>query len=83
MPKQSYSLIYAPATKEHLLEIDKEHHSLVRETIVQQFTFEPEVESKPEALEASCGTRIGVGDTLRSPKQVSRVLQSAQQSKTG
>ena len=46
MLKQPYSLIYAPATKEHLLVIDKEHHSLVRETIVEQLTFEPDVESR-------------------------------------
>ena len=46
MPKQPYSLIYAPATKKHLLGIDKEHHSLVRETIVEQLTFDPEVESR-------------------------------------
>ena len=57
MPKQRYSLIYAPATKEHLLVIDKEHHSLVRETIVEQLAFEPDVESrKSEASEASRGT---------------------------
>ena len=46
MPKQPYSLIYAPATKEHLLVIDKGHHSLVREMIVEQLTFEPDVESR-------------------------------------
>ena len=46
MPKQPYSLIYAPAIKEQLLQIDKEHHSLIRYAIAEQLTFEPEVESR-------------------------------------
>ena len=46
MPKEPYPLIYAPATKEHLFEINKENHSLVRDAIVEQLTFEPEVESR-------------------------------------
>ena len=43
---EPYALIYAPATKKHLLEIDKEHHSLIRDAIAGQLTFEPEVESR-------------------------------------
>ena len=46
MPKGPYPLIYAPATKEHLLEIEKENHALIRDAIVEQLTFEPEVESR-------------------------------------
>jgi mRNA-degrading endonuclease RelE of RelBE toxin-antitoxin system len=46
MPKQPYTLIYAPAAKKHLLAIGKEHHSLIRDAIVEQLTFEPDVESR-------------------------------------
>ena len=46
MPRKPYTLIYAPATKKHLLEIDKEYHPLIRDAIIEQLTFEPEVESR-------------------------------------
>ena len=46
MPKQPYTLVYAPATKKHLLTIGKEHHSLIRDAIVEQLTSAPGVESR-------------------------------------
>jgi hypothetical protein len=46
MPKQPYSLIYSPVTKKHLLTIGKENHSLIRDEIVNQLTFEPLMESR-------------------------------------
>jgi hypothetical protein len=46
MPKQPYSLIYAPVTKKHLLTIGKENHSLIRDEIVNQLKFEPLMESR-------------------------------------
>ena len=84
MPQERYSLIYAPAIKNHLLEIDKEHHSLVRNTIVEQLTFEPEVESqnrkplkRPVVLDSEWEIRFGRQNRFRvfyrvrkNPKQV-------------
>ena len=84
MPKQPYSLIYAPAIKEQLLQIDKEHHSLIRDAIAEQLTFESEVESRnPETAQASCCPGIGMGNTVRISESVSGVLQSPQESKDG
>jgi hypothetical protein len=84
MPKRPYTLVYAPATKEHLLAIDKEHHSLIRDAIVEQLRFEPDVESRnrkplkrPVLPESEWEIRFGHQNMLRvfyrvreNPRQV-------------
>jgi mRNA-degrading endonuclease RelE of RelBE toxin-antitoxin system len=45
-PKQLYSLIYAPITKEHLKYIDKKHYSLIKSTIEERLFYEPLVQNR-------------------------------------
>src|SRR5262245_45205046 len=44
--RQPYSLVYAPEVKDHLRAIERQHHSLIRETIQEQLLFEPEAETR-------------------------------------
>lgn len=39
-------LIYAPEVKGHLEPIDRKHHSLIRRTIEEQLSFEPDTETR-------------------------------------
>ncbi len=42
----SFSLIYAPIVKRHLLTIKARHRSTIRAKIVEQLSFEPDVETR-------------------------------------
>jgi len=44
--KQAFSLIFAPAVKNHLKVIDSKWDSLIRTKIEQQLAYEPDVETK-------------------------------------
>jgi len=46
MPKQPFELIYDPEVARHLKAIDHKHHSLIRRTIEEQLSYEPEVETR-------------------------------------
>ena len=73
MPSRtSYTLIYAPEVLEHLGAIERKHHSLIREKVDDQLTFEPEVitrNSKPLDQSAPFGStwelRFGPGNRFR------------------
>ena len=41
-----FTIIYAPVTKEHLRVIDAKYYALIRDTIIQQLTFEPATETR-------------------------------------
>jgi hypothetical protein len=45
MPPQ-YRLIYAEETFQHLVAIERRHHSLIRQTIEQQLSYEPNVRTR-------------------------------------
>lgn len=41
MPSQPFVIVYALATREHLRVIDRRFHTMIREAIETQLTFEP------------------------------------------
>jgi mRNA-degrading endonuclease RelE of RelBE toxin-antitoxin system len=43
---KGYTLIYAPAVREHLAAIEPKHYTLIRETIEEQLRHEPTVETR-------------------------------------
>lgn len=45
-PRQPYTLIYAPVTREHLKYIDKKHYSLIRNTIEERLSYEADVQNR-------------------------------------
>ena len=48
MPSASgrFSIVYAPITRDHLRAIEAKFYSLIRDTIVEQFSFEPASETR-------------------------------------
>jgi mRNA-degrading endonuclease RelE of RelBE toxin-antitoxin system len=44
--KEPYSLIYDPEIAGQLSQIEAKHHSLIRTTIEEQLSFEPEVQTR-------------------------------------
>jgi len=70
--KVPFTLIYAPAGKEHLKTIEAKYHSLIRTTIGRQLRFEPDVETKnkkplkhPVVFEAAWEIRFGPDNRFR------------------
>jgi mRNA-degrading endonuclease RelE of RelBE toxin-antitoxin system len=45
-PQHAYTLIYAPITREHLRGIEKKHYSLIKDTIVERLSFEPDTQNR-------------------------------------
>src|SRR4051812_35151818 len=46
MAKARYSIIYDPEVIDHLRAIDRKHHPLIRRTIEEQLTFNPDEETR-------------------------------------
>ena len=46
MVNKSYQLIYAPTVRDHLATIDRKYFNLIRTTIEEQLSYEPDVETK-------------------------------------
>jgi hypothetical protein len=44
--RQPYALVYAPAVQQHLRAVERQHYSLIRETLEEQLPFEPDVETR-------------------------------------
>ncbi|MFO1433822.1 MAG: type II toxin-antitoxin system RelE/ParE family toxin [Candidatus Competibacteraceae bacterium] len=70
--KQSYKLIYAPAVRQHLQAIEAKYYSLIRKTIEEQLSHEPDVEtrnrkplSRPILSEATWEIRFGPDNRFR------------------
>jgi len=77
--RQPYSLVYAPEVREHLRAIERQHYSLIRETIEEQLPFEPETETRnrkplrqPALLEAQWELRFGPGNRFRVFYEIDR-----------
>lgn len=77
--RQPYSLVYAPEVKDHLRAIERQHFSLIRETIQQQLLFEPEVETRnrkplrqPALFEAQWELRFGPDNRFRVFYEIDR-----------
>jgi hypothetical protein len=73
MPRErAFSLIFDPAVKRHLRAIETKYHSLIRETISEQLSFEPETEttnrkplSRPVELGVTWEIRFGPDNRFR------------------
>jgi mRNA-degrading endonuclease RelE of RelBE toxin-antitoxin system len=46
MRSRAYNLLYAPATRTHLRAIEAKYYSLIRQTIEQQLTFQPDTPTR-------------------------------------
>jgi mRNA-degrading endonuclease RelE of RelBE toxin-antitoxin system len=67
-----YEIVFAPATSEHLQQIERKHHSLIREVVDKQLEFEASVETRnrkplrqPAALDAEWEIRFGPANRFR------------------
>ncbi len=70
--KQPFRLIYDIKIIEHLIAVERKYHSLIRETITEQLTYEPETETlnrkplaRPTELGATWELRFGPGNRFR------------------
>src|SRR5919108_6403303 len=71
-PKQLFSIIYAPITRVHLRAIEAKHYSLIRVTIEERLSYEPDVQTRnrkplkrPAFFEATWELRFGPGNQFR------------------
>ena len=77
--RQPFALVYAPAVKHHLRAIERQHYSLIRETLENQLRFEPDTETRnrkplrqPAAFEAQWELRFGPDNRFRVFYEVDR-----------
>jgi hypothetical protein len=45
-PKQAFELVYDQEVAQHLVTIERKYHSLIRQTIEEQLTYEPDVQTR-------------------------------------
>jgi mRNA-degrading endonuclease RelE of RelBE toxin-antitoxin system len=69
---QPYTLVYAAAVGQHLRAIELKYHTLIRDKIQQQLSFEPDVETmnrkpltQPAGLDATWELRLGPTSRFR------------------
>lgn len=74
-----FRIVYHSRLKGHLQAIDRKYHSLIRETIEQQFSYEPEVITKnrkpviqPFLFDATWEIRFGPQNCFRVFYEVDR-----------
>jgi hypothetical protein len=70
--KEPFLLVYAPLVHQHLAAIDSKYDSLIRDTIEEQLTFEPDVRTRnrkplrtPAAFHAEWELRFGPKNCFR------------------
>lgn len=44
--KQPFQLVYDQEIRQHLAAIERKHHPLIRQTITEQLTFEPNIQTR-------------------------------------
>ena len=71
-PKHRFEIVFARLVAQHLVAIDRKHHSLIRRTIEDQLSYEPSVETRnrkplrqPSQLGATWELRLGVNNEFR------------------
>jgi mRNA-degrading endonuclease RelE of RelBE toxin-antitoxin system len=71
-PKQPYSLKFAPEAVEHLDWIERKHHALIRQTIREQLSHTPDIETRnrktldpPAPYSATWELRFGPNNRFR------------------
>lgn len=77
--RHPYTLVYAPEVKEHLRAVERQHLSLIRETLQEQLLFEPDTETRnrkplrqPALFEAQWELRLGPDNQFRVFYEVDR-----------
>lgn len=77
-PRNPFSIVFDPEVKNHLRTIEAKHHSLIRTTIEEKLSFEPETETRnrkplrqPAAFGATWELRFGPGNRFRVLYEVS------------
>lgn len=70
--QQPFQLIFAPEVVQHLRAIDRKYHSLIRNTIEEHLSYDPEVETRnrkplkrPIELGATWELRLGSNNEFR------------------
>jgi hypothetical protein len=78
-PKRSFTIIYAPITHAHLRAIEAKHYALIRTTIEERLSYEPDVTThnrkplkRPVFFEATWELRFGPGNQFRAFYDVDR-----------
>lgn len=77
MASRTYNLIYAPATRTHLRAIEAKYYPLIRQTIEQQLTFQPDTPTrnrKPLKRTALFGDEEATWELRFGPSNVFRVF---------
>lgn len=77
---QRFRIVYHSRIKNHLAAIDRKYHSLIRQNIATQLSYEPEVETRnrkpvvqPFLFEATWEIRFGPQNGFRVFYEVDRV----------
>lgn len=77
--RQPFALVYAPEVKHHLQAIERQHYSLIRETIEEQLLFEPDTDTRnrkplrqPALFEAQWELRFGPSNQFRVFYEIDR-----------
>jgi mRNA-degrading endonuclease RelE of RelBE toxin-antitoxin system len=71
-PQQPFTIIYAPITRTHLQAIEAKYYSLIRRTIEERLSHEPDAQrrnrkplKRPVFFEATWELRFGAGNRFR------------------
>jgi mRNA-degrading endonuclease RelE of RelBE toxin-antitoxin system len=82
MPAQQYRLVFADSIRQHLAAIERKHHSLIRQTMREQLSYEPFTETRNRKPIPDM-TPFGMVWELRfGPQNCFRVLYSGDASRT-
>ncbi len=83
--RRAFDLVYAPQVADHLQGIEAKYHSLIRQIIEEQLTFEPDVVTRnrkplrqPATIQAEWEIRFGPNNRFRVFYQIeadARVVQ--------
>jgi hypothetical protein len=75
--KEPFALVFAPVVHDHLAVNDSKYDSLIRESIQEQLTHEPDVETRnrkpvrtPAAFQAEWELRFGPNNRFRAFYQI-------------
>jgi mRNA-degrading endonuclease RelE of RelBE toxin-antitoxin system len=77
MTSPPYNLVYAPATRNHLRSIEPKYYSLIRQTIEQQLSFQPDTPTrnrKPLKRTALFGDQQATWELRFGPANTFRVF---------
>jgi mRNA-degrading endonuclease RelE of RelBE toxin-antitoxin system len=77
--RRRYTLVYAPEVRHHLRAVGRQHYPLIRQTLEEQLSFEPDTETRnrkplrqPAILEAEWELRCGADNRFRVFYEIDR-----------